>query len=102
MFKTLTPQLDHEDDLQWQVDAACLGVNPLLFDSLPPSSDPFDSDRVQEALSYCAECPVRVQCLRQAANTPGAVGVWGGGYIPESGFVNKKRERERPRVWLSK
>lgn len=101
MFKTLTPIEDWtSQDLSWQVNAACRGANPHLFDTVPPECDPFNEPRVQEALALCASCPVRGQCFVQANNTPGAVGVWGGGYIPETGYVQPKRAQER--VWIGK
>ncbi len=52
---------------EWGSRAACRGVDPEVF---------FDVERAREALSYCAGCPVALQCAAAGRGEP--YGVWGG------------------------
>jgi WhiB family redox-sensing transcriptional regulator len=38
-----------------------------------------------EAKAHCRACPRRWLCAREAVESPGAVGLWAGVVIPESG-----------------
>lgn len=42
---------------EWRADAICDGVELDVFDN---------TDRVEEAKSYCRRCPVRLECLDDA------------------------------------
>lgn len=80
----------------WRAQAACRDADPALFEPLTSTEQttyrhrPHAHPRIREALSYCAECPVRAQCLAEAVNETqfAAVGVWGGQHI---GWSQAKR-----------
>ena len=58
--------------LSWRVQAACGGVEAILF--FPDADD----DPALEAKAVCARCPVRVACLDHALRNGETAGVWGG------------------------
>ena len=58
-------------DEEWTKDAACRGMPPELF--FPDRDEPID-----EALTVCASCPVRMDCLEWALRTREDHGVFGG------------------------
>lgn len=62
---------DRLDPSVWSPMAACRGADPKLFFPAPrcPPSD--------EAKAYCAQCPVKGQCLEYAVSLRLA-GIWGG------------------------
>ena len=52
-------------DTNWQVRAACRGVDPELF--FPePSDEPLVRTQVAAAKAVCRRCPVRQRCLAEA------------------------------------
>lgn len=52
-------------DTNWQVRAACRGVDPELF--FPEATDePLVREQVAAAKAVCRRCPVRDQCLAEA------------------------------------
>lgn len=57
--------------VSWFNDAACRGMNPDLF-------FPELGEAIDEAVSVCAECPVRAECLEYALTENQWAGVWGG------------------------
>jgi hypothetical protein len=58
-------------DRSWVARAACRGRTDVDFTA------PQDAPR---ALTFCAACPVRLDCLRYALSLDavGTIGVWGG------------------------
>lgn len=58
-------------DLEWQDEAACIGVDPEIF--FPTRGVPSEP-----AKKICAGCPVRVECLEYAERELLKHGVWGG------------------------
>jgi WhiB family transcriptional regulator, redox-sensing transcriptional regulator len=69
-----------DDDLRWQDQAGCLGIDPDLF-------FPERGASTREAKAICAACVVRVECLEYAIANGEKFGIWGG-----------MSERERRRV----
>lgn len=69
---------------EWQVDAACRGVDPEIF-----FPGPDEEHRVAAALSVCASCPVRPRCLAFALSREQRYGIWGG-------LTEKQRRRLSP------
>lgn len=69
-----------EDELRWQDQAACLGMDPDLF-------FPERGASTRDAKSICNSCPVRVDCLEYALANGEKFGIWGG-----------MSERERRRI----
>jgi WhiB family redox-sensing transcriptional regulator len=55
----------------WTDQAACSGTDTEIF---YPSSH----EEEAEALSICATCPVRAQCLDYAIRNRETYGIWGG------------------------
>jgi WhiB family redox-sensing transcriptional regulator len=74
------------DDLatSWMLGARCRDLPPVIF-------FPRDGAGVEVARHYCAECPVRTQCLEFALEQRIDHGVWGGA-----------SERERRRITRSR
>ena len=70
----------------WQEDAACRDADPEVFFS----ND--EADR-EQALSYCAACPVRTECLEHALATREAYGIWGGTDETERKRLLRRRRR---------
>jgi len=68
----------------WMADARCRDLPPAVF-------FPSDGAGVEVARRYCAECPVRTQCLEYALGNHIDHGVWGG-----------TSERERRRIARSR
>ena len=58
----------------WRSFAACKGADPALF--FPAEDAGRNATRAAKAI--CADCPVRVPCLRQAVDDGERWGVWGG------------------------
>ena len=55
----------------WTQQAACRGGGTEIFYPATP-------DEEAEALSICATCPVRAQCLDYAIRNRETYGIWGG------------------------
>jgi WhiB family redox-sensing transcriptional regulator len=55
----------------WTAQAACRGTDTEIFYPVTP-------DEEAEALSICATCPVRAQCLDDAIRNREIYGIWGG------------------------
>lgn len=63
------PEVD--EDLSWQADANCLGVDSRIF-------FPTRTNNTKAALAICGECSVREQCREYALTNNEEHGVWGG------------------------
>jgi WhiB family transcriptional regulator, redox-sensing transcriptional regulator len=68
----------------WMLGARCRDLPPVIF-------FPSDGVGVEVARHYCAECPVRAECLEFALGHRIDHGVWGG-----------SSERERRRILRSR
>lgn len=68
----------------WTDRAACAGTDTEVF-------YPANPEQEAEALSICAICPVRAQCLEYAIRSRETYGIWGG-TTPEQ---RRRRRRER-------
>jgi WhiB family transcriptional regulator, redox-sensing transcriptional regulator len=74
----LSPHNDLDQQL-WLKHAACRGPQASVFYA-PPRFEP-KNDRLRrerQAKAICADCTVRVDCLRFAIETGETFGVWGG------------------------
>lgn len=62
----------------WQIDAACRGLNPSTF--FHPENERGRSKRQRDARAkaVCARCRVRQTCLDWAMSVREPYGVWGG------------------------
>ena len=70
----------------WQEDAACRNTDPDLFFANDDASH-------QAALSLCATCPVRRECLEHALATREPYGIWGGTNEHERKRLVRSRRR---------
>lgn len=68
----------------WTEQAACRGTDIEIFYAATPAEE-------AEALSICASCPVRAQCLDYAIRNRETYGIWGGA-TPEQ---RRRMRRER-------
>jgi WhiB family transcriptional regulator, redox-sensing transcriptional regulator len=91
MFAILETTKDTED--LWRVDARCRDGSASLTD-LFFSEDIGD---IARAKSFCAECPVRTECLDAALTRQEPWGVWGGELFLSGAVIARKRPRGRPR-----
>ena len=72
--------------MSWRQQGACNGLDPAVFF---PDSD----EAAQEAISICAECPVRLSCLEHALAVREREGVWGGATERERRRIIRHRRR---------
>jgi WhiB family redox-sensing transcriptional regulator len=68
-------QLDHWN---WQLDAACRGMDSSLFFHPPNERDAARENRAARAKAICRGCPVVAECLDHALRVREPYGVWGG------------------------
>ena len=52
---------------------------------------------LEQAKAFCADCPVRDQCLAGALRRAEPWGVWGGEIFERGAVIARKRPRGRPR-----
>ncbi len=67
----VVPHPDVSPPPMWQDRAACYGLDPEIF-------FPTTEEEASLALSFCAACPVRDDCLSWALWQGERYGVWGG------------------------
>jgi WhiB family redox-sensing transcriptional regulator len=65
-------------DWDWQVLAACRGIDTANFYHPENERGPSRAKREMRAKAVCATCPVIQNCLRWALSTREPYGVWGG------------------------
>jgi WhiB family redox-sensing transcriptional regulator len=75
MGNTLRPLLS---DWQWQLRAACRGMNSSTFFSPPGERGRARRDREERARSICGRCEVLDICGATALKHGETYGVWGG------------------------
>lgn len=61
----------------WRDRAACRGADTEIFYPEPKPGPPTPSAS-EEALTYCARCPVTRECLSWATENNERHGIWGG------------------------
>ena len=67
----------------WQVKAACRGMNVALFFDGDSARGAAKRAHVATAKAICATCPVIAQCLQRAIKVGEPSGVWGGLTVEE-------------------
>ncbi|HLI01552.1 MAG TPA: WhiB family transcriptional regulator [Acidimicrobiales bacterium] len=85
---TLEWLLGRTDDLAWQRQANCMGVDPDLF-------FPERGASTREAKEVCRGCVVREECLEFALNNSEKFGIWGGLSERERRRIRRRRAIER-------
>src|SRR5205807_7773943 len=66
------------ENWDWQVHAACRGMNSSVF--FHPESERGDAraQREARAIQICRSCPVITQCREHALSVQEPYGIWGG------------------------
>lgn len=101
------------ENWQWQITAACRGMDAAVFFHPPNERAGARQRRAANAKAICQRCPVIAECLKHALETREPYGVWGGRTEDEraqilgvqslryparvcddSGFAGKPRRRE--------
>ena len=73
----------HEGDWDWQLSAACRGLDTASFYHPENERGPSRMRREMRAKAVCANCPVIQNCLRWALAAREPYGVWGGLSVEE-------------------
>jgi WhiB family redox-sensing transcriptional regulator len=83
----------------WRAAGACLSADPELF--FPISKGGVTDRQVTVALSVCAGCTVRQQCLDFAMQMAETNGIWGGTTPEERIRARRKatRRRKEAQAW---
>lgn len=63
---------------EWQLDAACAGLDTSIFYQGDNERGRSVRRRERKAKAICAQCPVIRECLRDALANHEPYGVWGG------------------------
>jgi WhiB family redox-sensing transcriptional regulator len=66
------------DNWEWQQQGACRSFDTETFFLEPNLRGKAKKQKELVASSICGACPVKIQCLEHALNTPEIFGVWGG------------------------
>lgn len=79
----------------WMVAAACRGANPNLFRPRKTRNSN-THPQIQQALRYCAVCPVVAECDTYAASKADypMAGVWGGRYLSHNDAEHRRMARK--------
>jgi WhiB family redox-sensing transcriptional regulator len=72
-----------QGDWDWQMRAACRGIDTSNFYHPENERGPSRVRREQRAKQVCAQCPVVESCLRWALAAREPYGVWGGLSVEE-------------------
>jgi len=67
-----------EGDWEWQLDAACRGLDTAAFYHPENERGPSRARRERLAKQVCARCRVAPQCLAWALAAREPYGIWGG------------------------
>lgn len=69
------PGIDYWD---WQLAAACRGMDSATFFHPPAERNAAREHRIQRAKAVCRDCPAIQECLAHALRVREPYGVWGG------------------------
>lgn len=77
-YKTIQELRYVTKDLDWQLEANCIGVDSELFIPKDDMRGRSVSKHYDQAKQYCFECPVRAECLAFSIYNDMEFGLWGG------------------------
>lgn len=77
----------------WMEQAACQGVDPVLFFGAEFETPADRQARVAQAKAICSSCPVRVDCRQWAFSFQAQVGIAGG--LTEQERAQRRRRARR-------
>ena len=63
---------------EWQLHAACRGMDSAIFFHPPAERNSQREDRVARAKAVCSGCPAIAACRTWALHTMEPYGIWGG------------------------
>ena len=69
------PQLE---EYEWQLDAACRGMDSAIFFHPPAERNTRRDNRIARAKAICRCCPAIIACRAWALRTMEPYGIWGG------------------------
>ena len=69
------PLVDHWD---WQLEAACRGMDSATFFHPPQERNSAREERIAQAKAVCQTCPAMMQCREHALRVREPYGIWGG------------------------
>jgi WhiB family redox-sensing transcriptional regulator len=75
---TTSPIVTHTEARDWQLSARCRGIDTSMFFHADGERGLRRHKREREAKRFCAQCPVRVQCLVYSLRFREPYGIWGG------------------------
>ena len=75
------------ENWEWQMRAACRGIDSAVFFNVENERGPDKAARDALAKRVCEECPVIEACRRHALTVQEPYGVWGGMTVAERGEV---------------
>jgi WhiB family redox-sensing transcriptional regulator len=75
---TTSPIVTQTEAREWQLSARCRGTDPSMFFHADGERGLRRHKREREAKRFCAQCPVRVQCLVYSLRFREPYGIWGG------------------------
>jgi len=81
------------DQWEWQLHAACRGLDSSSFFNDDGERAPFRSRREAAAKQLCRGCPVLAQCREHALEVREPYGVWGGLSSSEREQLQRGRRR---------
>ena len=86
------------DFWDWQMDAACRGVDSEMFFHPEGERGGAKEARERVAKALCASCPVMVQCRAHALKVREPFGVWGGLTESERSVIYQEQARHSQRA----
>ena len=78
MTDTQGLQAPTTDNWDWQLQAACRGMDSAVFFHPPDERGLAKSRRVERAKAVCGGCPALMHCREHALRVREPYGVWGG------------------------
>lgn len=69
------PRLDY---WEWQLSAACRGMDSATFFHPPDERNAARENRIEQAKLVCRACPAIMECREHALRVREPYGVWGG------------------------
>ena len=86
-----------EGDWDWQLSAACRGLDTASFYHPENERGPSRMRREMRAKAVCSGCPVIESCLQWALESGQDSGVWGGLSEDERRAMKRRAARNRAR-----
>jgi WhiB family redox-sensing transcriptional regulator len=78
MATAAPPISRNTEDWGWQLSARCRGTDPSMFFHGDNERGRRKQQREHNAKQFCAQCPVRIQCLLHSLLFQEPYGIWGG------------------------